>query len=200
MTKQEFITECTDYHNKSYNDLFINITNGGISKGGVRAFSGKHIETLTKRIMKWCLNNHGITNFEIIKGDVRGKGIMIYNDGGSVSIGVDWHLFIDNELVLTVECKSYLDKCYLQRAESEFRSIKEHSKNVKTLIVSGELGVGESTLGYFMALGTVDKSLYLCDGKRSSMKPVWKEEFFKHINRDSLESVIDYINNCVRNR
>lgn len=73
-----------------------------------------------------------------------------------------------NKLVLAIECKTYLDKCYLQRADSDFSLLKENEKDFSSIIVSLQDSVAKDTFSYFMSRKNIDRVFFFSSIKRSS--------------------------------
>jgi len=116
-------------------------------------------------------------------------------NGYTLKFQVDRHLYT-NELKGLCECKSYLDRCFMERASSDFGRIKNGiSENPKTFILALEDAVGKNGFNYYMDEGNIDNVFFLCDGKRSPKKPIWKDEFKKSINESKLEKFIEFIKN-----
>ena len=114
-------------------------------------------------------------------------------NGYILKFQVDRHLY-DNELKGLCECKAYLDRCFMERASSDFGRIKRGVKaKPKTFILALEDAVGENAFNYYMDEGNIDNVFYLCDGKRSPKKPIWKDKYYKPINRKSLEKFVKFI-------
>jgi hypothetical protein len=114
-------------------------------------------------------------------------------NGHVLKFQVDRHLYLD-ELKGLGECKSYLDRCFMERASSDFGRIKVGVvEKPKTFILALEDAIGDSAYNYYMDEGNIDSVFYLCDGKRNPKKPIWKPEFYKPINKSKLKSFIEFI-------
>lgn len=106
---------------------------------------------------------------------------------------VDRHLY-NGKLKGLCECKAYLDRCFMERASSDFGRIKNGVKEKpKTFILALENAVSENAYNYYMDENNIDKVFYLCDGKRNGKKPIWKDEHYKPINRKRLEEFVKFI-------
>lgn len=80
---------------------------------------------------------------------------------------VDRHCYINGKLVLAIECKTYLDKCYLQRADSDF-SLMKSSASFFSCILSLQNSVNEDTFKYFLSRGNIDGVFFFSNKKRDS--------------------------------
>ena len=116
-------------------------------------------------------------------------------NGYVLKFQVDRHLY-DTELIGLAECKSYLDRCFMERASSDFGRIKNgiHQKP-KSFILALEDAVSETAYNYYMDEGNIDNVFYLFDGKRNPKKPIWKKKFYKPINKVNLEKFVEFIKN-----
>lgn len=115
--------------------------------------------------------------------------------GITLNFQVDRHLYTqEGNLEKIGECKAYLDRCFMERASSDFRRILDGSKSKpKTFILALEDCVAEKSFQYYMDEGNIDKVFFLMDGKRNAKKPIWKDGFEKQVNENSLQEFIDYI-------
>ena len=117
-------------------------------------------------------------------------------NGYSLKFQVDRHLYRKSGSMVKIgECKAYLDRCFMERASSDFGRILNgvHSKP-KTFILALEDAVGTTAYNYYMDEGNIHKVFYLCDGKRSGTKPIWRKEFYKPINKSKLIEFVNFIN------
>jgi hypothetical protein len=114
--------------------------------------------------------------------------------GAQLKFQVDRHLYVKNNLVALGECKAYLDRCFMERASSDFNRIK-NGVDVKpsTFILALEDAVGSTAFRYYMDEEHIDNVFYLCDGKRSPTKPIWKAKYYKPLNEEKLEGFVKFI-------
>jgi len=164
--------------------------------GKVRQKNGNLVESIVGIIIKELCKLIEIDEYKIT-----GKSedsIRISSKNGYIDASVDVHMSINNKSVLFSECKTYLDKCYLDRANSDLSHFKKLDSNNSCIIVSLENAVATNAENYFLDEGTIDKIFYLVDGKRSSSKPIWKSEFYKPINIDVLKELIYHIDNVIK--
>ena len=102
---------------------------------------------------------------------------------------------------MTMEAKSYLDRCYMIRASDDFRMIKKYSKDQPTaIIVALENGVCSKAYDFILDEKHIDNVFFLLDGIRTSSKPYWKKDFRKDINRDKLNKLIMFISEIYENK
>lgn len=116
--------------------------------------------------------------------------------GITLNFQVDRHLYNkEKKLEKIGECKAYLDRCFMERASSDFRRIVNGSPSKpKTFILALENCVSDKSFKYYMDEDSIDRVFFLMDGKRNAKKPIWKDGFEKKINQKSLQEFIDYIN------
>lgn len=116
--------------------------------------------------------------------------------GITLKFQVDRHLYDkNNNMEKLGECKAYLDRCFMERASSDFRRINESlSSKPKTFILALENCVSDKAFQYYMDEENINDVFFLMDGKRNAKKPIWKDGFEKKVNEDSLQKFVDYIN------
>jgi hypothetical protein len=82
----------------------------------------------------------------------------------------------------------------MERASSDFgRIIRGLETRPVSFILALEDAVGKDAYTFYMDEGNIDHVFYLCDGKRSPLKPIWKQKFYKPINENKLEDFIKFI-------
>lgn len=157
-----------------------------LSGGPLRQAMGEIVEDFVEYVWVSVSRQYPNLQSRIVKG--ADEPITIF---GSFKESVDRHCYINDKLVLAVECKTYLDKCYLQRADSDFSLLKENNKDFSSIIVSLQDSVAKDTFSYFMSRRNIDKIFFFSSVKRSSAPE-------KHISRNPewlLENKIyDFIN------
>jgi hypothetical protein len=130
---------------------------------------------------------------EPIKGE-KDKKKCVNKKGNTYYAHVDKHCYINNEFILAIESKSYLDSCYYVRASSDFRLLKEYyDKNLTCIVLSIEDAAKESSKKFVTDEGWIDGTFILTDGKRSSAKPIWNEDFYKKLNHNKVGKFVDFI-------
>lgn len=170
----------------------------GLPEGGKQRGSSCKIQeqVMFELITNICLAIGLYHNdFIIKKGDLKGNGFIISNPGGMIDVGVDWHLYIKDRLVLINECKSYLDTPFLSRAHSYIDRIKKVPGNegVKAIITSMENSTKSEALGFFMYDSVIDGCYFFLFGSREAKKPIYLAENWKQINRVEIERMITFI-------
>lgn len=160
--------------------------------GKIRDLSGKITETITEMIWNLLAKNHPEVKAEIFVGDTHPYRIED-KDGNFIEEAVDRHCYINNNLVLAIECKTYLDKCYMQRADGDFNLMKSYNKNFDGIIISIENSIADNSYKFFMNRKNIDKVYYLAIGKRNSakMKKICYHE--DRIQRDLILALINDI-------
>ncbi len=149
--------------NKVISFLFEQLEEAKLLSGGpLRAKMGTIVEDFVDQAWAQLSKKYPNVSAEIKVGSK--SPITIYN---SFKESVDRHCYINGELVLAIECKTYLDKCYLQRADSDFNLMKG-SKHFFSCILSLQNSVNEDTLKYFLSRGNIDEVFFFSDKKRDS--------------------------------
>jgi len=158
--------------------------------GKVRAGRGNLVESMVDMICKSL-------NIECRVGTSDMQTITIMSNGKvySQKHQVDRHLYVDNKLVAVVECKAYLDSCYYVRACSDFKRMKKLHPNVKSYVFALENSISDESVVFTDADydNSCDGVFYMCTGKRSSSKPIYKKEFAKVIQQESLSSFVQQL-------
>lgn len=133
------------------------------------------------------------TMWESFGGQVKTKDYFAHtNDQGSIQKALDCHLYLSGILVACVECKSYLDLCYLERADWDSRIIKQVIQ-VPCLVVALENACASDSLNYVVGEKNIDNIFFLVPGKRSSSKPLYKREYFKEIDATMFDNLYNYM-------
>ena len=121
----------------------------------------------------------------------------VSKSGYTLKFQVDRHLYhTDGTMAKIGECKAYLDRCFMERASSDFgRILNGVQSKPTTFILALENSVSDKAYEYYMDEGSIHKVFYLCDGKRSSTKPIWRNPHYKPINETKLQDFVDFIRN-----
>ena len=117
--------------------------------------------------------------------------------------GTDVHVFIDDKLVLPIECKAYTENAMLKRILFDASLMKEATgiNNYFLLQLESQLGGDYSTLNEIIygskpshaILSHVDINLEiitLLKGERKVMAPIHKTEFYKELTLFQLERAL----------
>lgn len=177
--------------NKPYLDFYeesINLANH---------YANKNKMGLVRSTMKQCVEGILDLIWENEAGGESKKNDFVTvksKSGHNLSFRVDRHLYKDGNLLLLGECKANLDRCFIERTSSDLgRIIQGVPDRPGTFILALEDSISASAYNFYMDEGNIDHVFYLCDGKRSSAKPLWSREFRKEINEDKLESFLNFI-------
>ena len=165
MTNEEIVVKVKEY----LMERFAILKQYEINKqaGKLRAGSGATVEGMIDLIWSHLTNKYPDVNARITTGRTT-PVIIIDEDGEEISESVDRHCFIDDEMVLAIECKTYLDKCYMQRASDDFKLMKTQLPNLQGVIVSLEDSIAANSFDFIMNKGYVNKNFFLATGKRNS--------------------------------
>lgn len=158
--------------------------------GKIRDLSGEITETITEMIWNLLAKNHPEVKAEIFIGDTHPYRIED-KDGNFIEESVDRHCYINGNLVLAIECKTYLDKCYMQRADGDFNLMKSYNKNFDGIIISVENSIADNSYNFFMNRKNIDKVYYLAIGKRNSAK---LKKICYHEDRIKRDLILTLIN------
>ena len=106
----------------------------------------------------------------------------------------DLDCYKNEELVCIVECKSYLDKPYLERAMTDFGYLEEVTK-VPKIVVTLENAINKNTYEFIVHRNqdiNFNGMYTLCLGKRSAEKPIYIQEYFKYIDEELFKNLMDF--------
>ena len=163
-----------------------------LTAGELRNFSGLIVEDMIDLIFEECAKNHENVDGKIYIGN--SVPVVITDPQGySIKESVDKHIFINGELVCAIECKTYLDKCYMQRADSDFNLMTSYGKTFDTVIVSLENGIADNSYNFFLNRGNIDRVFYLATGKRNSARDKRIYNNPDRINHSLILDLVDYI-------
>ena len=152
------------------------------NEGGIlRNFSGETVEQLMNLIFEEFQTYYNLKEFTFIKGSespvILGNNVM--------KESVDKHMYKNNKLICGIECKTYVDKCYMQRADSDFNLMKTNL-SFDGWIVSLENGIADNASNFFLGRNNINKVYYLAIGKRNSAA---NKRIYYHPERIQLELV-----------
>ena len=160
--------------------------------GRIRTFSGETVEKLTRLIWTSLAEKHGI-EANIVKGDY--DPITVCDaDGNYVEESVDQHCYIGEKLVLAVEDKTYLDKCYMQRADSDFALMRGYAHHrFGTAIFALENSINDNSFRFFMNRGNIDDVFFFADGKHNAAKGKRIYNTPTRLNRKYILDAVKYM-------
>ena len=158
----------------------------GASGGATRYERGKLVEDIIKTV------------WESLGGTVKKVKFPCVRGNQTCNMGLDAVLYKGGVIKAHVECKSYLDLCYLERAEWNSREMVENSITEPKLILALENSVAETSRDYVLEGNYIDEIFFLCQGKRSSTKPIYKKEFFKEIDKEYFTVFYKYLQNLIK--
>lgn len=165
--------------------------------GKIRASSGRAVEELIDYLWELFATKYNNHLFESRIGHQ--DEINIFDDKGyCIKESVDRHCYIDNKIFCCFECKTYLDKCYLQRADSDF-SLMGQKGNFHKILISLEDSINENTLAFFLNRNNIDKIFFLSTGKRNSKK---EKRIYNQLDRIDINLItifIEDIDDKIRN-
>jgi hypothetical protein len=154
--------------------------------GRIRLLNGQFVENIIDII----IDHLGIPSITSRKQD----SLEIRTPRGSVKQhSVDRHIYLGSKLVHVVECKTYLDSCYLERAYNDMRLFKKYiGSGVVTTVVALEDNCAESAKGFYADHfdHAIDNVFILMKGKRVSNRPIWQKAFSKDLDPDLLERCV----------
>ena len=182
--------EAFSYLSMSYVQLH-NLVDEGATGGKIRNASCKVTENLVQFILNRTMK-YTPGNIEVLRG-VPSDTYLLKNFAGEIRVGTDFHVYKDNIFIMAIECKSYLDKPFMERAHLIMGYLKKINPQIVSLLVSMEYSLSREAFNFYMYEGNINYTYFLMDGIRNSDRPVYKREFFKSIKYDSLRNVVNTI-------
>lgn len=165
--------------------------------GQNRAYSGDTVELTVENIINMFKERYPTLIIEI-RGDNDKIKIMGKDGESFTEESVDKHIYINGKLELIIECKTYLDKCYLQRACDDFRLIKKGiNYPIEAWVISLENGISNIAYNFFMYQDDdiyTNECFFLSDEKRNSAKPIYKN-YETRLNIDKIKIMIEKFDN-----
>ena len=159
-----------------------------MSGGQIRKLRGNLVEEIASMIWKESGKNRTALHQQKHSYEVNGL---------KAKVGCDVDCFENGVLKCIIECKAYADKCYIDRAATDFRYLHNLAKvKVPKIVVSLEDSVAANALAIIKYLNrdiSFNKVFFLCDGKRNSDRPLYIREYFKPINENKLMNLVTYL-------
>ena len=192
--------------------------------GVIRSLKGKLVEDMTPHIINLAwresggsperISTSGATSYRLpIKSDYVERlpmEIRNYINAHKATYfyrsQVDVHVFVDNALVMGLECSSYAENAMIKRILVDFRLLKSlHPKLICCLLqLESQLGGDYSDPSANPNMGSrsthtlmshfpeVDLNIMtLLDGERKVDRPIHRAEHFKNLRQERLERVIN---------
>lgn len=163
--KSNAVNEIVDYYNLEVKMISKNYKKLG--QGAVRDLMGKLYQRVCEMIIKSVDPSLEIKSNDYLTLHSKSKKYKLDN------IQVDWHVYRKDTLVLIIECKTYLDVCYLKRAIEDFETIRKVQRNVPAVIFSGQNAVGQNAWDFYNDEYRFD-CFFINTEKRRSKNPVYK--------------------------
>jgi len=180
--------EVNDHHINFHHSLEF------LDGGEQRTKRGKYVEELIKDIFESLdpsasATVHFRTKYYWEEFDIEEK------------VNMDVVLYKNGTPLCVVECKAYLDKTGLNRAVLDFLYTQDvpEIENTKKIIVALETNVNKDMERLRIKQTVLDDVFYLCDGVRSSARPMYKKEFLKPINPEKYDRLVTFFKQLLNN-
>ena len=180
-------TTLYDHITAHYNAALAPLDVATVGGGAIRSARGELVEGMIDIICEsiGLTAKKGTTDMQTVTIERGGKVFNLQHQ-------VDRHIYRDDKLVAIVECKAYLDSCYYVRACSDFKRMKIAHPDIRCFVFALENSISEESK-VFTDVETddvCDGVFYMCDGKRSSSKPIYEKKYYKAINPDKFAEFI----------
>ena len=192
--------------------------------GEIRAAKGKLVEDLTQRIVRLAWEEVGGDGGVLSFGDVKSYAMPVQADyiarqppevaayinalrsQDLYQAHVDQHVFVDGDLVMGIECKSYSENAMLKRILVDFWLLKFQHPNLICCLLQlesqltgdySDLDVNPPTgsssthslMSYFPEIDL--HIVTLLDGERKVNRPIHQADYFKELRTESVERAIE---------
>lgn len=159
------INEIIEFYNSEIKDIKNKYTQ--IGQGATRDLMGNLYQNICKKIIHAVDKDLHVKKNDYLTLRSKSKKYSLNK------IQVDWHVYRDNDLLMIIECKTYLDASFLKRAIDDFETIRKIKKSVPSVIFSGQNAVGKNAWGFYNDEYDFD-SFFINTEKRRSKNPVYK--------------------------
>ncbi len=192
--------------------------------GNIRSAKGKLVEDVTQRIVQLAWEKAGGDAGVLSFGDVKSYSMPVQEDyiarqppevaayidtlrtQDLYQAHVDQHIFVDGELVMGIECKSYSENAMLKRILVDFWLLKFQHPNIVCCLLqlesqlTGDYSkpladpqIGSSKTHVLMSyFPEVDLHIItLLEGERKIAQPIHRTEYFKELTPEILEHAIE---------
>lgn len=199
--------------------------------GSIRSAKGKLVEDLAQRIVQLAWKEAGGDGGVLSFGDVKSYAMPVQEDyiarqppevaayinalrsRDLYKAHVDQHIFVDGQLVMGIECKSYSENAMLKRILVDFWLLKFQHPNLICCLLQLESQLtgdysdleanpptgSSSTHSLMSYFPEVDLHIVtLLDGERRVNRPIHQTEYFKELRTESLERAIDRLSGLLQ--
>jgi len=166
--------------------------------GAARNASGLVYENLIKRTCISLKFNPKKNDYFRTK-EINGKSLR--------TLQVDWHVYNNNDkLTKLVESKTYLDRCYLERAVTDFIKLNQSPDvpdDAEYCIFAGQNACADDAIEYYKEYFKHETGKELTiffvnpQRKRSSTRPIYKEEYRSDfvLDKGVYNEFMEWLNN-----
>lgn len=174
-------------------------TEANFTGGQHRTYSGQTTELFVDNVINLFKSYYPSLNIEV-RGDEDKIKVMGKDGKTYTQESVDRHVYINGKLELIIECKTYLDKCYLQRATDDARLIRKGVPNsIQAWVISLENALSDMAYNFFMYQDDeiyINECFFLTDGKRKSTAPLYRNNNYQpRLNKEKIQKLIESFNN-----
>lgn len=230
---EKHLSEIKKYYDDLLKNLEENANNSERAYGGyIRAFKGELVEYMAAELVKvaWVdvlgqsisrikMNKQkmpvGISDkhnyLNRINDPIVKKYLTEHKDEQIYKFGTDVQVFVDNKLVLPIECKAYAENAMIKRILFDAELMKETAgcNTYYLLQLESQLGGDYSQLNNVTfgspatnaLLSHIDVNIEiitLLKGERNIEKPIHKPEFFKELTLDQLRKAVNIFTDGLR--
>lgn len=186
---QKEIYNLYNIYNQEHKKFHLDILKNPIKEGQIRYDRGLIVESFIQKL--W--NDIGTIKNTINNSNKKKHKVFSISGKFAIEKGLDINLYSNDVLCGMVECKAYVDSCYLERADSDAKELKRNGYSIPMVIVGLEDATADEASNYWMENKNLDHKFILLDGKRVSSRPIYKEQFFKELNYDKFKNLCEWM-------
>lgn len=183
-----------------------------IRKGGkLRAIKGSLVETLAQEMIFMAWKNIGgkLSRIKMNKH----KYVISDGKGNKYGLSQDKQVYIDDEFVLSVECKAYAEVAMYKRILVDAFLLKKHFPKLNFCLFQLESMLGgdySSDVNHSKGSQSVKvlehyfpnlniEIITLLDGERDIKREIHKQEFYKPLREEWLNHALKYFEGVLKN-
>lgn len=177
-----------DKYEKKHKDFHLGSL-GNLNEGAVRFERGCYVENLIDDL--WLdigllkQKEHTTNNKKHLVKSVSKKY--------TINKALDRNCYSNNILKAMIECKAYVDSCYLERADNDSKVLEEGGYVVPKVVVGLENACSFEALNFWLERKNLENVFFLVEGKRSSSKPIYKKEYYKNLSFEKFSKLCNWL-------
>lgn len=162
-----------------------------LNEGCVRTERGSYVENLVDQLWR----DIGFEKQQEYITNNKKHPIKSLSGKYTIEKALDRNCYTGNVLKTMIECKAYVDACYLERADNDSKVLEEGGYVVPKVVVGLENACGHEALNFWLERKNLENVFFLVEGKRSAAKPIYKKEHYKSLSFDKFSKLCNWMYN-----